>query len=104
MRRSSLIASVLVLLAVSLSFAGRAVSQANADRCTIPPQDDNIVVKACAKGGRTEAKRLMKEMVKDAKRKGAKFTCEQCHKDLESWELTPNARADMKKLLAVLGK
>ena len=34
---------------------------------------------ACAKGGRNEAKKVMKDMVKTAKANGGKFTCEGCH-------------------------
>jgi hypothetical protein len=46
----------------------------------------------------------MKEMVKQAKAKGDKFTCDGCHKDHDSYELTKNANDDYKKLEAVAHK
>ena len=44
---------------------------------------------------------MMKEMVKQAKAAGQKFTCDGCHKDLDNYELTKNANEDFKKLEAV---
>ena len=44
---------------------------------------------------------MMKEMVKQAKAAGQKFTCDGCHKDLDNYELTKNATDDFKKLEAV---
>jgi hypothetical protein len=46
----------------------------------------------------------MKQMVKDAKAKGEKFTCDGCHKDLDNYELTKNANDDYKKLEAAIAK
>lgn len=66
--------------------------------CTIATSGDSVTAKACTKGGRTEAKRVMKKMVADAKAKKGKFTCEQCHKDLDNYALTANAKDDFKKL------
>ena len=43
---------------------------------------------------------MMKEMVKQAKAAGQKFTCDGCHKDLDNYELTKNATDDFKKLEA----
>ena len=65
-----------------------------ATKCTVATSGDSPVAKACAKGGRDEAKKVMKEAVKTAKANGKTFTCEGCHKDLESFTLTPNAKAD----------
>ena len=45
----------------------------------------------------------MKQMVKAAKDKGQKFTCDGCHKDLDNYELTKNGAEDFKKLEAVTG-
>ena len=42
----------------------------------------------------------MKDMVKQAKAAGQKFTCDGCHKDLDNYELTKNANEDFKKLEA----
>jgi len=78
-----------------LSLNGPAVA---GDACTIATSGDSPTAKACAKGGRAEAKKVMKKMVADAKAKKGKFTCEQCHKDLDNYALTPNAKADFKAL------
>ena len=73
-------------------------------KCTIATKGDSPTAKACTKGGRAEAKKMMKEMVKQAKAAGQKFTCDGCHKDLDNYELTKNAVEDFKKLEAVAKK
>jgi hypothetical protein len=73
-------------------------------KCTIATKPDTETGKACAKGGRAEAKKVMKEMVKVAKANGQKFTCDGCHKDLDNYELTKNATDDYKKLEAAQTK
>jgi hypothetical protein len=73
-------------------------------KCTIATKGDSPTAQACTKGGRTEAKKLMKEMVKTAKENKQKFTCDGCHKDLDNYELTKNARDDYKKLEAAQKK
>lgn len=97
------IAAALLAAFLFVSFAG---SRAGADegkdgKCTIAVKGDSATAKACAKGGRGEAKKMMKEMVKRAKAAGQKFTCDGCHKDLDNYELTKNAVEDFKKLEAV---
>jgi hypothetical protein len=92
-------------LFVLLALAGVAgVASAGDDKCTIATKGDSPTAQACAKGGRSEAKKTMKEMVKVAKGNGAKFTCEGCHKDLDSYELTKNAKDDFAKLVAAQKK
>ena len=71
---------------------------ADEGKCTIATKGETPTDKACARGGRAEAKKLMKEMVKQAKANGQKFTCDGCHKDLDNYELTKNAVEDYKKL------
>ena len=96
--------SALVLAAAILTlpmFAGRAVGAGDEGKCTIATKGDSPTARACAKGGRAEAKKMMKEMVKQAKTAGQKFTCDGCHKDLDNYELTKNATEDFKKLEAV---
>jgi RNA polymerase sigma-70 factor (ECF subfamily) len=68
--------------------------------CTIAFRGDGPIAKSCASGGRDAAKRLMKEIVKQAKLRGKQFTCEGCHKDLEDFDLTASAREDLEKMLA----
>ena len=82
---------------------GLAVAKDDA-KCTIATKGDSLTAKACAKGGRAEAKKVMKEMVNKAKANKEKFTCEQCHKDLDDYELTKNAEEDFKKLEAAITK
>ena len=89
-------------LALALAFsAGRSFA---GTACTIATKGDSAPAKACAKGGRDEAKKEMKQMVKTAKANGANFTCEGCHKDLEGFELTKNARDEFPKLVAAQKK
>jgi hypothetical protein len=86
------------------TFGARVVSAGGDDgKCTIATKGDSPTAKACAKGGRAEAKKVMKEMVKIAKGKGQKFTCDGCHKDLDNYELTKNGAEDFKKLEAISG-
>jgi len=91
--------TVAVLLVVSLSMADARAGDGG--KCTIATKGDTATARACAKGGRAEAKKVMKQMVKEAKAAGQKFTCEGCHKDLDNFELTKNATEDFKKLEAV---
>jgi hypothetical protein len=104
MIRSTALAAVTAFL-----FASAAIGLARADegkggKCTIAVKGDSPTAKACAKGGRDEAKKMMKEMVKIAKGNGQKFTCDGCHKDLDNYELTKNATEDFKKLEAAQKK
>jgi hypothetical protein len=93
-----------VVLAVLLVASAAGIASADDGKCTIATKGDTPTAKACAKGGRAEAKKLMKEMVKTAKANGQKFTCDGCHKDLDNYELTKNAEADYKKLEAAQKK
>jgi len=69
--------------------------------CTIALRGDSPVARACASGGRAEAKKVMKDAVKTARSRGKAFTCEGCHQDLENFALTPSARDDLEKMLAI---
>jgi len=93
-------------VAVFLFAAVVAVGAVRADegKCTIATKPDSPTGKACAKGGRAEAKKVMKEMVKVAKANGQKFTCDGCHKDLDNYALTQNATEEYKKLEAAQTK
>lgn len=57
------------------------------------------VAQACKEGGQKAATALMKKVVKDQNKAGNKITCESCHSDLDSFERTPNAVADLQKYL-----
>ena len=98
----------LIVLATAFLFCLGAVGVARAgdDKgpCKIATKPGTPTADACAKGGRAAATKLMKQMVKDAKAKGEKFTCDGCHKDLDNYELTKNANDDYKKLEAAIAK
>jgi len=87
-----------------LGAGGLALAGGDSGKCTIATSGDSATAKACTKGGRAEAKKMMKKMVADAKAKGQKFTCEGCHKDLDNYELTKNAKDEFKKLEAAVAK
>jgi hypothetical protein len=76
----------------------RDAGASDAGKCTIATKGDSVTARPCATGGRAEAKKVMKEMVKQAKANGQKFTCDGCHKDLDNYQLTKNAVDDFKKL------
>ncbi len=80
-----------VLIAVfvlGLSVTGVAKAGDDKGPCKIATKGDSPTAKACTPGGRAAATKLMKDMVKQAKAKGEKFTCDGCHKDLDNYELT----------------
>ena len=99
--RTTILAGVFAAAALGGYAGGSALA---GDKCTIATKGDSLTAKACEKGGRAEAKKVMKKMVADAKAKGQKFTCEGCHKDLDNYELTANSKDDFKKLEALVGK
>jgi RNA polymerase sigma factor (sigma-70 family) len=82
----------------SSSTVGLSSGSGGGGACTIATKGESAVARACAKGGRAEAKKLMKEMVKSAKTMGQKLACENCHIDLETFDLRENARDDYAKL------
>jgi hypothetical protein len=62
---------------------------------------DSPVAKACAEGGVVRAKQSMRALVKQARDRGTSFMCEDCHQDVERYELLqPEAKAKFAKLLA----
>ena len=79
-----------------------AAAPARADKCQIATKGDSSVVKACKSGGTEAAAKEMKRMVRAAKAKGHKFTCDGCHDEDKDNALTKNAKDDYKKLLEVV--
>ena len=84
-----------------ISLVGGEAGANDSGKCTIATKGDSVTARACADGGRAAAKKVMKEMVKQAKANGQKFTCDGCHKDLDNYALTKSATDDFKKLEAV---
>ena len=97
------LSTALFLFAASAVVAVGSV-RADEGKCTLNAKPDSPTGRACAKGGRAEAKKVMKEMVKVAKANGQKFTCDGCHKDLDNYALTQNATEEYKKLEAAQTK
>ena len=105
-RSISKLSVALLLFAASAVGAARVVraDEGKDGKCTIATKPESPTGKACARGGRAEAKKVMKEMVKVAKANGQKFTCDGCHKDLDNYALTQNAAEEYKKLEAAQTK
>ena len=99
--RSALTISLAGFLALA---SGAGIAVAGAKKCTIATAGDSEPARACAKGGRDEARKVMKKMVAEAKAKGVKFTCDNCHMNLEDFELLKSARDDFERLEAVVAK
>ena len=98
------IAKLCVALFLFVAVVAVGAVRADEGKCTLNTKPDSPTGKACAKGGRAEAKKVMKEMVKVAKANGQKFTCDGCHKDLDNYALTQNATEEYKKLEAAQTK
>jgi hypothetical protein len=99
MHRSSCSLLIAIVLGLTLPGVARAGDKGP---CRIAKKGGSPTAKACTSGGREAATKLMKDMVKQAKAKNQKFTCDGCHKDLDNYELTKNANDDYKKLETVV--
>ena len=63
------------------------------------------VDQACREGGVAAAKIKMKEMLRDGRRAGVKFECDDCHTSDEDYSKLANGAEDkFKRLLAALPK
>jgi hypothetical protein len=69
--------------------------------CAIATTGDSPVAAACQEGGRQYAKKTMKKMVSTARNRGARFTCESCHVDVDTYTLLESARSEFARLLEV---
>ena len=92
---------LLVLVAVGLvtTTGGEVAAE---QPCNIATKGDSPVAKACAEGGLVSAKRAMRDLVKKGKAAGAKFECDDCHKNDTGYDLTPQARDNFKRLMAAV--
>jgi hypothetical protein len=101
MKRSFAKLALLLSLALGLAYSADAAAD---EACTIAVKGATPTARACARGGRAEAKKVMKEMVTAAGKNGAKFSCTGCHADVVmTFELNKNAVEDYKKLQAASG-
>lgn len=82
--------------------SARPITSGRGGACRIAVGGDSPVVKACENGGVAAAKKAMKKMLANGKTRGDKmFTCEGCHRDLDSYALVEGAREKFGKLLAL---
>jgi len=85
------------------AYVGRSSDAVAGEKCSIAVKGASPTARACANGGRDEARKVMKDMVTAAKNNGTKFSCDGCHKDIMTYELKPNAVDDYKKLQTASG-
>ena len=90
-------------LALGATYVTSAADATAGETCTIAVKGDSPTARACARGGRDEAKKVMKAMVTAAGKNGVKFSCTSCHADILTFELNKNAIEDYKKLQAASG-
>lgn len=105
-RRLATLATLSLSLALGSAVLLRSSRAAAGDeKCTIAVKGGSPVARACAKGGRKEARNVMKTMVTAAKAKGVNHSCENCHQDAttNNYELTKDALENFKKLQAASG-
>ena len=105
-RRFATLATLTLSLALGSAVLLRAGgAAAGDDKCTIAVKGSSLPAKACAKGGRTEAKKVMRAMMNAAKKKGVNYNCDNCHQDFNAnnFELTKDALENYKKLQAASG-
>lgn len=67
--------------------------------CSATSFSSSTVRNACSRGGRPEARSLMRALMNRGKEKGLDFKCSSCHTDQTSYGLLGNANADLQKLL-----
>jgi len=70
-----------------------------ASACRLITRTEGPIAEACARGGRPAAKKAMKVLIREATRAGRKYTCPDCHRDLDSYILFPNAQSDFDEML-----
>ena len=103
-RTPAKLATLILSLTLGSAYLAQSRSAAADDtKCKIAIKGTSPTAKACAKGGRKEAQKVMKSMVTAAKEKGTKFVCVDCHQDTIDYALTSNAVEDYKKLQASSG-
>jgi hypothetical protein len=97
------LALLFLSLTMGAAYVVRSSEAVAGEKCSIAVKGASPTARACAKGGRDEARKVMKDMVTAAKNNGTKFSCDGCHKDIMTYELKPNAADDYKKLQAASG-
>lgn len=81
----------------------RAASRVPPGACGIAGQQSNPISAACRTGGSSAAKKAMKRLVAEGRKRGGAFTCEGCHADLDSYRLVEGAQTKLAELLRLVG-
>ena len=82
---------VVAMAAFSFVMLGTSSTSQAGDPCTLK-KGTTLVGDACKKGGRDEAKKVMKAFLKQVQKKKEDFTCLGCHTELDpSYGLKPDA-------------
>ena len=76
----------------------------SAKDCKLATEGDSPVAKACADGGIRPAKKVMKKMLKAAKKKGEKMDCDGCHPDDDYGKLTDDGKEKFEELLKLVAE
>jgi hypothetical protein len=97
------LAMLFLSLTLGAAYVAHSADAVASEKCMIAVKGASPTARACAKGGRVEARKVMKEMMTLANKNGGKFSCDGCHQDVISYELKPNAVEDYKKLQAASG-
>lgn len=80
------------------------VAYSGPEPCMLATKGTSPVARACAEGGVSRAKAVMKDMVRRGKAAGVKVGCDDCHADDADYaKLTLEAEAKFRELLAALG-
>jgi RNA polymerase sigma factor (sigma-70 family) len=72
--------------------------------CQIAGHRANPVSEACREGGITAAKKTMKRLIWESRRRGGAFTCEGCHVELASFRLREGADTKLVELLRLIDR
>jgi hypothetical protein len=86
------------VLAVGL-VAARGAGAEEIEPCQIAVKGDSAVAKACQMGGVSQAKRIMKQMVRAARAKGVATECADCHQGVDAWALNKGATEKFRRLV-----
>jgi hypothetical protein len=84
---------------VAASAEAPASSYAGSDPCKAASFSVSRVREACAAGGRSAAKRVMKDAIGKATASGQALKCSNCHANQRDYSLKSNAIEDLKRWL-----
>ncbi len=92
-----------IAAAGSTALLAPSTAQGGGPPCLAKKFDFAEVKAACDKGGRNEAKKLMKDIEKKAKAAGKKSECKDCHSDQKEYKHKDNSKKDYTELRKLAG-